>query len=120
MSRAGCTARFDSPVLEDQESGPRLMPSFSQIYEPENLRRAYRWMLSNPDAFYKSYFRDAYADYALSSQLNLRFLQRQLKQRRYIPTHASKLYTPKPSGILRPISLLTVNDQITYQAIINV
>jgi Reverse transcriptase (RNA-dependent DNA polymerase) len=62
----------------------------------------------------------ANSDYALSSELNLRFLQRQLKYRRYIPTHASKVYTPKPSGILRPISLLTVNDQITYQAIINV
>lgn len=77
-------------------------------------------MLSNPEPFYKGLFRDAYSDYALSSEANLKFLRRQLSQERYLPTPASKLYLPKTSGILRPISLLTVNDQITYQAIANV
>ena len=79
------------------------MVAFSQVYDQSNLTRAYRWILSNPDPFYKSHFRDAYSDYA-----------------RYTPTQASKLYLPKTSGILRPLSLLTVNDQITYQAIANV
>jgi len=37
-----------------------------------------------------------------------------------MPSHASKVYLPKSSGILRPISLLTVNDQIAYQACVNI
>jgi hypothetical protein len=96
------------------------MVAFSQVYDQSNLTRAYRWILSNPDPFYKSHFRDAYSDYALSSDANLKFLKRQISQERYTPTQASKLYLPKTSGILRPLSLLTVNDQITYQAIANV
>ena len=34
-------------------------------------------------------------------------------------SHASKILTPKPSGTLRPITLLTVEDQIVYQACVN-
>jgi hypothetical protein len=96
------------------------MAGFRYVYDQDNLVRAYRWILSNPQPFYKGYFRDAYSHYALSSDANLRFLRRQISQERYSPTPASKLYLPKSSGILRSISLLTVNDQITYQAIANV
>src|SRR4051794_19210345 len=96
------------------------MSTFSQVYEIRNLLRAYRWVLSNPDPRYKNYFRDGYAAYALATAINLRFLHRQLRTGRFTPSHASKVYLPKPSGILRPISLLTVNDQIAYQACVNV
>ncbi len=96
------------------------MAGFSQVYDRTNLLRAYRWVLSNPEPFFKGHFRDAYSDYALSSEANLKFLKRQISQDRYIPTPASKLYLPKTSGILRPISLLTINDQIAYQAIANI
>jgi hypothetical protein len=96
------------------------MAGFNQVYDQRNLVRAYKWMLSNPEPAYKGYFRDAYADYALSSDANLRFLRRQISQERYTATRSSKLYVPKASGLLRPISVLTVNDQITYQAVANV
>ena len=96
------------------------MAGFSQVYDQKNMVRAYGWVLSNPEPSYKGHFRDAYADYALSSEANLKFLRRQISQERYSATQASKLYLPKASGILRPISLLTVNDQITYQAVANV
>src|SRR5262249_17527476 len=39
---------------------------------------------------------------------------------RFTPSHASKVYLPKASGVLRPMSLLTVNDQIAYQACVNI
>lgn len=96
------------------------MSTFSQVYEIRNLRRAYRWVLSSPDPRYKNYFRQDYAAYALATELNLRILSRQIKSGRFTPSHASKVYLPKASGILRPISLLTVNDQIAYQACVNV
>ena len=96
------------------------MAGFNQVFDPKNLVRAYKWIMSNPQPYYKGHFRNAYADYALSSDANLKFLRRQISQERYSPTQASKLYLPKPSGLLRPISLLTVDDQITYQAIANI
>lgn len=96
------------------------MSSFSQVYDIKNLRRAYRWVLSHPDARYKSYFRDDYAAYALASELNLKILRRRIRDGNYQPSNACKVYLPKASGILRPLSLLTVNDQIAYQASINI
>lgn len=93
---------------------------YDRMCSVENLRRAYRWTQSNPEALYKSYFRDAYAAYAAASQQNLRRLRKHLVRRAYDPGHASKLYLPKPSGILRPYTLLTVNDQIVYQACANI
>jgi hypothetical protein len=35
------------------------------------------------------------------------------------PTHASKILVPKPSGAISPITLLTVEDQIVYQACVS-
>jgi hypothetical protein len=95
------------------------MSSFSQVYGIENLQRAYRWVLSSPDIRYKNYFRQDYAAYALGSARNLQILRRQIKNGRFMPSHASKVYVPKASGILRPLSLLTVDDQIAYQACLN-
>lgn len=86
----------------------------------DNLHRAYRWTQSNPEAKYKAYFRDSYAAYAASSDGNLKRLRRNLIRNAYAAGHASKVYLPKPSGILRLYSLLTVNDQIVYQACANV
>jgi retron-type reverse transcriptase len=86
----------------------------------ENLRRAYRWILSNPDVRYKSFFRDSYSAYAASSDYNLGRLRKHLVRSAYQPNHASKVYFPKPSGVLRPYTLLNVEDQIVYQACVNV
>ncbi|MGH9711743.1 MAG: reverse transcriptase domain-containing protein [Candidatus Acidiferrales bacterium] len=38
----------------------------------------------------------------------------------YEPSHACKIFLPKKSGILRPYTILTVEDQIVYQAMVNV
>lgn len=98
------------PAIEDYERMCTL----------PNLLRAYRWIQSNPDPLYKNLFRDAYDSYALASQYNLRRLRRLLAKKAYEAEHASKIYLPKPSGVLRPYTLLSVNDQIVYQACINV
>jgi Reverse transcriptase (RNA-dependent DNA polymerase) len=100
--------------------GLGCMSTFSQVYDLHNLRRAYRWVLSSTDARYKNYFRQGYAAYALATALNLRLLSRQIRGGRFTPSYASKVYLPKASGVLRPVSLLTVNDQIAYQACVNI
>jgi hypothetical protein len=36
------------------------------------------------------------------------------------PKPPDKIYLPKPSGLQRPLSLLSLEDQIVYQAIANI
>jgi hypothetical protein len=96
------------------------MNDLETAFSLANLRRAYKWILSNPDARYKNLFRDSYSAYALASDSNLRRLRQDLLSGHYEASHASKLFLPKPSGTLRPITLLTTDDQIVYQACVNV
>lgn len=95
------------------------MTDLSKVFELSNLHRAYRWMMSNPDASYKSYFRDSYDAFAIASDTHLKWIRAEGLKERYEASHASKILIPKPSGVLRPISLLKVEDQIVYQAIVN-
>jgi len=96
------------------------MSDFRQIWAIENLRLAWQRIRSNPDRAYKSYFRDSYTAYAIASEAQLNHLQNRLRRGIYGPTDACKIYFPKPSGVLRPYSLLCVEDQIVYQAIANI
>jgi retron-type reverse transcriptase len=89
------------------------------VFDLNNLRRAYRWLLSNPDSAYKAYFRDAYDAFALASDTHLRWIRQEGLSERYQVSHASNVLLPKPSGSLRSITLLTVEDQIVYQACVN-
>lgn len=95
------------------------MSHYDQLIQLQNLQRAYRWVQSNPDASYKNLFRDAYSAYAATSDNNIARLRTHLKRLDYHPGHAGKVFYPKPSGILRPVTLLSVNDQIVYQACAN-
>lgn len=92
----------------------------AEFYRLDNLQRAWRWIRSNPDAGYKTYFREHYATYAVAQDELLRNLSQRLRRGAYDPAPASKIYLPKASGILRPYSLLEIEDQIVYQAVANV
>lgn len=96
------------------------MSDYEVMCSTTNLRRAYRWLLSDPDFRYKNLFRDSYSAYAIASDANLRRLRNDLRNHRFQPSHASKVFVPKPSGVLRPLTLLTVDDQIVYQACVNI
>ena len=95
------------------------MSDLKSVFELKNLKRAYRWILSNPDARYKSYFRDSYDAFAIASDTHIRWIRQEGIKDRYEVSHASKILVPKPSGTLRPLTLLTVEDQIVYQACVN-
>jgi hypothetical protein len=85
-----------------------------------NLARAWLWITTSPDGAYKLYFRDLYRAYALGAPSNIVDLRSRLLAGTFTPTLATKLYFPKPSGIQRPYSLLAVEDQVAYQAMVNV
>ena len=90
------------------------MTDLGRAWSIENLRLAWQRVRSNPDRNYKSHFRSAYSAYAIADEAQLAHLRDRLKRSIYQPGEACKLYLPKPSGILRPYSLLCVEDQIVY------
>jgi Reverse transcriptase (RNA-dependent DNA polymerase) len=89
-------------------------------FSKDNLLRSWIWLNSSSSADYKQHFRDSYKAYGLSVEENLKDLKHRLDNNIYEPAHSVKLYLPKKSGVLRPYSLLSVEDQIVYQALVSV
>jgi len=97
------------------------MPSdFDIAWSVSNLKRAWLWTTTNTEVRFKNYFRHIYRAYSLAPNKNLDHLRGRLIGESYQPTHATKIFFPKKSGVLRPYSLLAVEDQIVYQALANV
>jgi hypothetical protein len=96
------------------------MADLTRAWQIENLRRAWRWLRSNPDRTYKGYFRQLYSVYAAADEALLTNLRGRLTRGVFVPSDAVKVFFPKPSGILRPYTLLAIEDQIVYQALANV
>lgn len=96
------------------------MSTLTQAHGRTNLDRAWGWIKSNPDAGYKTYCGQNYSRYALADASLLDELKDELDRGIYEPSHATKMLLPKKSGILRPYTILTVEDQIVYQAMVNV
>ncbi len=94
-------------------------PTLRAVASTANLQRAWIWTQTSSNRAYKAYFRALYRAYSIGAADNLKDLQTRLLNGAYSPTLATKLYFPKPSGIQRPYSLLTVEDQIVYQALAN-
>lgn len=90
------------------------------VYKKENLHRAWRWILSNPNNAYKKYFRDLYSSYNLSIEDNIADLHTRLKNESYEPVRPCQVYVPKNTILMRKFTLLSIEDQIVYQAFINV
>lgn len=90
------------------------------LYRVDNLQRAWRWIRSNPDRGYKTYFRDHYSAYATAETPLLKSLSERLRRGTYVPSSSCKIFLPKASGVMRPYTLLDVEDQIVYQAAANV
>lgn len=99
------------------------MPSsdYKKAFSENNLYKAWGWLLKNREYRYKNFFRNTYSAYALASSENIKNLSnRILKTKSYQAHNSCKIYLLKPTGLLRKISLLTIEDQIVYQAIINI
>jgi hypothetical protein len=96
------------------------MYTLAQAYDLDNLSQAWLWVRSNPDPAYKKYFRALYKNYAVADAELLYDLNNRLRRGIYEPAAACKVFLPKASGLLRPVTLLTVEDQIVYQALVNI
>src|SRR5688572_17942077 len=91
-----------------------------KAWSEENVALAWMRVLSNQEASYKNYFRAIYKSYSLVSAEHLRGLRSRLMAGSFRTTPVERVFYPKNSGIQRPIALLAVEDQIVYQALVNV
>ena len=90
------------------------------LYRMDNIERAWRWIKSNPDRGYKTYFGRHYPVYSIAEGPLLKAISDRLRKGTYVPAPSCKIFLPKASGILRNYTLLEIEDQIAYQAVANV
>lgn len=85
-----------------------------------NIRLAWIRTLSGENADYRNLQRIEVESFGLAEDDNLMHLQTEFSNNTFSPSTATKIYIPKPSGLLRPITVLRIRDTIIYQAIANV
>lgn len=85
----------------------------------QNFQLAWERILHGGNAQYKRLFSHLFPSYSIAANDNLRQLVLSIRNRHYAASPAQTIYYPKSSRILRPITLLSLNDQIVYQAIAN-
>lgn len=97
-----------------------MSKDLNKAFAESNLLLAWKWINSNTESLYKNYFRTLYKAFALSFEDNIKNLRSELSKGIYEPEFSIKVMLPKKSGILRPFTLLSIKDQIVYQAMMNV
>jgi hypothetical protein len=83
-----------------------------------NLDLAWSRITTAKNMQHKRMFRHLYQAYEPGRRANLKLLHDKL-QGAWKPTNPIRLYMPKASTLLRPLSLLSLDDQIVLQAIAN-
>jgi hypothetical protein len=78
------------------------MADLESLKETDNLKRAWRWIKSNPDALYKSYFRGLYQNYSIAEEALLSELSNRLERDVYEPRETCKLFFPKEKRTSKP------------------
>ena len=92
---------------------------YTQLVSYKNLELAWRRINTATNHAHKRYFRPIYYSYETALEKNLKDLSTRLSGGSFNATKPIRIYTPKNSGLQRPITLLCVEDQIVYQAIAN-
>jgi hypothetical protein len=92
---------------------------FQRLVSSDNLMLAWRRVTTGRNMAYKRYFRGVMHVYENAAQRLIKDLSIRLRSG-YHPSKIGRVFQPKPSGLHRSISLLTLEDQIVYQAIANV
>ena len=82
------------------------------------MELAWRRITTGKNLQHKRFFRHLYAAYEPGLKANLGLLHERLSGD-WCPTAPIRIHIPKPSGLLRPLTLLSLEDQIVLQAIAN-
>ncbi len=94
------------------------MIKLAGIISKGNLELAWRRITTGRNLQHKNFFRHLYSGYELGLNNNIDLLHQKLAGN-WQPTPPIRIHLPKVSGLLRPITLLSVEDQIILQAIAN-
>lgn len=92
---------------------------WESLVSTQNLKLAWRRINTGLNLQYKRFFRESYLVYESSLDSHIGELHKKLKSKAWEPSHATRVYLPKESGLQRPLSLLEIEDQIILQAIAN-
>jgi len=84
-----------------------------------NFELAFRRIVRGGNKEYKQFYRHLFASYSLALEENLLDLIDDLRRGRFEPDTRTLVYQPKKSGVLRPITILSLRDLIVYQALLN-
>lgn len=95
------------------------MFSIKDVAKQSNLILAYNRLLTNPESTYKNFFRDSYSAYGIAIEKNITLLRSKMKSG-YLPTNTIRVFMPKANGLSRMYTLMSIEDQIVYQAYANV
>ena len=97
-----------------------MSEQYERFLTKENFTLAYKRLKTIKKHEYKDfYYHDFKAFEALFNQ-NIETLISDIAEEIYEPSSCEKYYMPKKKNLARPITLLTLIDQIVYQAIANV
>ncbi len=96
-----------------------MMYTVTNVRNKYNLMLAYNRLITNPESTYKNYFRNTYNDFALSLDENVKSISAKMKSG-YFAEKTIRTYMPKSNGLSRMYTLLTIEDQIVYQAYANI
>lgn len=94
------------------------MISKASLISFRNLDLAWSRITTAKNLQHKRMFRHLYSAYEPGRKANLQLLHEKLKGG-WRPTSPIRMYLPKASGLLRPLTLLAFDDQIVLQAVAN-
>jgi hypothetical protein len=85
-----------------------------------NFELAFDRIVRGQNKDYKAFFQHLFPSYQVGLKDNLQDLISDIKRGRYSPSLPCVVFQPKKTGVLRPLRLLTLQDQVVYQSIANV
>ena len=95
------------------------MNYWDNFLSKQNFLLSWRRINTGSNAYYKRFFRKTFIAYEISLENNISSLIKRIKSGSYTPKKPERIFIPKPSGLQRPITLLSVEDQIIWQALAN-
>jgi len=93
---------------------------YEKFLSIHNFELAYIRLKTKKRDRYKSFFYEDFEVFEFEFHENIERLCQDVHENIYNPQKTDKYYIPKENGLVRPITLLSLFDQIVYQAIANV
>lgn len=85
-----------------------------------NFALAFRRIVQSDNPDYKQFYSHVFQSYNIGTNEYTKELISSIAKGTYQPAPSELVFKPKPSGILRPVTLLSFRDLVVYQAIVNV